>query len=200
MRNAVRKTGMKVRSGKVQQTNRSELTPHYLDTDMPGLVIDRRRPGRGYTHLVGQKQLREFVERLPEWDVLQQGLNAIVLDAGDRGCMGWCRSGVIAICAWENSLVWENCNSSFYDEHAEILEKLNVPVIQQNGRIQVLFNESTARAFQLVHILTHELGHHHDRMTTRSQKVTVRGEGYAEEYARRFEDEVIEVYSKMFGL
>jgi hypothetical protein len=48
--------------------------------------------------------------------------------------------------------------------------------------VQVRWTVEQARAFQLTYILSHELGHHHDRMTTRSWRVA-RGEPYAEAYA-----------------
>ncbi len=38
-----RRTAMKVRNGKVLRKNWTELTPNYYDTEMPELVIDRRR-------------------------------------------------------------------------------------------------------------------------------------------------------------
>ena len=60
------------------------------------------------------------------------------------------------------------------------------------------FEETSVRAYQLLHILLHELGHHHDRMTTRAQKRSSRGENYAEEYARRYEASVWERYLKVF--
>lgn len=37
--------------------------------------------------------------------------------------------------------------------------------------------------FQLLHVLPHELGHHRDRMTTRSRISAARGEPFAERYA-----------------
>ncbi len=51
----------------------------------------------------------------------------------------------------------------------------------------------------LVHILVHVLGHHHDRMTTRSRKSTARGESFAERYAREHEDEILTRYRDAFG-
>jgi hypothetical protein len=48
--------------------------------------------------------------------------------------------------------------------------------------------------------LLHELGHHHDRMTTRSRRVGCRGEGYAEGYAWEYERLVWDRYLATFGL
>ena len=46
------------------------------------------------------------------------------------------------------------------------------------------WTEGQARAFQLLHVFLHELGHHHDLITTRRQLRGGRGEAYAERYAR----------------
>jgi len=80
MFHAHRKTAMKVKSGHVQRKNRIVRTANYLTHTMPSLVIDRRRPGRGYKHLVRKDGIRTFIQLLPEWDCLSRGLDAIVLD------------------------------------------------------------------------------------------------------------------------
>jgi hypothetical protein len=60
------------------------------------------------------------------------------------------------------------------------------------------FTESTAHAFLCVDILVHELGHHHDRMTSPGRRHATRGEPYAEAYARRFEDVIWPAYCRVF--
>lgn len=57
----------------------------------------------------------------------------------------------------------------------------------------------TVRAFQLMHVLLHELGHHHDRISTRSKVRSSRGEGYAESYAVRYSNCLWEAYASEFG-
>jgi hypothetical protein len=165
---------------------------------MSSLVIDRQRPGENFRHLVFQDDLRRFIALLPNWKELRQGLDAIVLDRGGS-CMGWHRPGVVAICAWERSIVWEDTALSFLEEHREVFDKLGVPY-RVEDRVTVEFTETTARAFQLIHVLVHELGHHHDRMTTRSRKSPARGEPYAEAYARQWEDEILKRYCREFDL
>ena len=51
----------------------------------------------------------------------------------------------------------------------------------------------------LLDVLPHELGHHHDSLTTRSKRVG-RGEPYAEEYARRTLETVWPLYRDRFEL
>jgi hypothetical protein len=62
------------------------------------------------------------------------------------------------------------------------------------------FNPSTVQAFLLIHVLVHELGHHHDRMTSPRRRDATRGEHYAEEYARQYEDQILRAYRRVFRL
>ncbi len=62
------------------------------------------------------------------------------------------------------------------------------------------FTNSKIRAYQLLHILLHELGHHHDRMTTKYQQQSSRGERFAERYALNYADRIWERYLDEFGL
>ena len=61
-------------------------------------------------------------------------------------------------------------------------------------------DEETVRAYQLLDVLLHELGHHHDRMTTGSQKRPARGETYAEQYAAQYAERIWDAYSAEFEL
>ena len=195
-----RRSATKVHNGQVQRKNRHDQTPHYLTHEMPSLVIDRKRPGEGYRHLVFQDEIRRFLDILPQWGELRLKLDAIVMDEGGD-CMGWHRSGVVAICAWDRSIEIP-AEAKFIEEHREVFEKLGIPYrLKDNSAIGLIeFNELTAKAFQLIHVLVHELGHHHDRMTTRSQNNPARGETYAEAYARQWEDEILHRYRFEFDL
>ena len=67
--------------------------------------------------------------------------------------------------------------------------------------IIVHWTPDTARAYQLCHVFLHELGHHIDRMSTRSQRDNApRGEEWAEQYAWAYEVMVLERYFEEFGL
>lgn len=125
-------------------------------------------------------QLREFLGLLPDWDELTVGLDAIALDDGDQGCMGWCTEGVVAVCAWRRDLWWNDSDPDFVAEHRPVLDLLDVPVVKAGRRYSVEWTETQARAFQLRHILTYELGHHHDRITSKRKLQMGRGEPYAE--------------------
>jgi len=195
-----RRSTPRVRDGKVQRKNRHAPTPNCYNTLLPEPAIDRRRPGRGYCHLVRKEHLRRFVRLIPNWRELSAGLKVLLLAEGDGGWMGWHRRGMVAICAWERDIVISGADEWFYREHQGLLQKLAVPCVRSGTNWELQFTENTARAFQLIHVLIHELGHHHDLMTTRSKIEASRGEEYAEAYARRFEDLILARYRREFAL
>jgi hypothetical protein len=184
--------------GKVQRKNRWELTPNYYNTPQKYPVFDKEKPGYGYRHLIRKKELYQFIDIIPEWEEISNGLNAVVLDSGDSCTLGWHLNGVVGLCAWDRDIYWDDCEDDFYEEHHRIFEKLNIPCHISNGCRIVEFNESSAKAFMLTHVFIHELGHHHDRMTTKSKRSAARGEVYAEAYAKEFEDAIVEEYFKVF--
>lgn len=200
MKLAQRKTAPGVRNGRVQRKNNWSRTPHYLTSAVSPLVVDRTKAVAGTRHVVRQEDVWKFIDILPGWEELSRGLNAILIDGNRDDCMGWCERGVVAICAWETELEWGNCCDVFFWDHVEVFDKLAIPYEKNRltGGWIVQFDESSAKAFLLVHVLVHELGHHHDRMTTRSKREASRGEQYAESYAREHEDEIIRLYQKAF--
>ena len=195
-----RKTTPRVRDGKVQRKNRWRPTRNCYNVSQPVPVIDRQKPGWGYRHLVRKEHLRRFIRLIPEWDTLSIGLNVLILAQGCDDALGWHMPGRVALCAWERDIVMPGVYRSFCREHNGIFEKLGVQCLRFSDGWEIQFNENTARAFQLIHVFIHELGHHHDRMTTRSKRRTARGERYAETYARQYEDILVARYRNEFGL
>jgi len=107
--------------------------------------------------------------------------NGLVLDSA-TDCAGWCAPGVVAICGWDHDL------SDWWSLEMEA-EHRHIP-----------WTEPQARAYQLLHILPHELGHHHDRITTRSGHHASRGEPCAEAYANSVLERVFPSYARAFDL
>ena len=88
-----------------------------------------------------------------------------------------------------------------YEEHRGLFERLEVPCEPTgDGFFLCRFTEPAVRAYQLLHVLLHELGHHHDRMTTKYKARPSRGEPYAEEYARRYAERIWVSYQEVFGV
>lgn len=202
MRNQIRKSAPEVVGGKVRKKNNWALTPNYYSHRQSELVIDRKRPGQGYRHLLTRRDVRNFIAILPDWEELSKGLDAIVLAAGDAGTDGYHVPGVVYVCAWEEDL-WRDfpSDTDFFRDHEPIFQRLGVPIeYSDGGHALCQFNEFTARAYQLLHILLHELGHHHDRITTKSQRRASRGESYAEAYALAYEARIWDEYLRRFEL
>jgi hypothetical protein len=194
-----RKSTPKVVAGQVQKKNNWQETPNYYNTAPPRPEIVRKRPGKGYRHLLRQKDIYDFIEILPDWSELSKGLNAIVLAPGEWDCFGYHVPGVVHICAWDSDL-WITLREESFEKERDICERLGVPMEREGEDIVFRFTESTVRAHQLLATLLHELGHHHDRMTTKSKIRASRGEGYAESYARKYAIQIWERYIEAFGL
>jgi hypothetical protein len=192
-----RKTTPGVKLGKVQKKNLYRQTPNYYLTASSQLIIERRNPGRGCVHAVTEEDLRRFVSLLPEWSELSRGLNAILLAPFAEDADGYYVPGVLHLCAIEEDF-WIEFTLTFFQEHRDIFERLGVP-FREDKKAEIVtcfFDERTMRAYYLLHIFLHELGHHRDQMTS---KKGTRGEGFAEEFARRYEALVWPRFKEYFG-
>ena len=201
MRSYQRKSTPRVIAGQVQKKNAwGRSLSDYYDVPQRFPIIDRKRPGEGYRHVLTKRHIYDFIDLLPDWDALSSGLNALVLAPGEWNTDGYHIPGVVHVCAWETGF-WRTHSAEHHEAHRDILERLSVPSERKSdGYVLCKFTEGTVRAYQLLHVLLHELGHHHDRMTTRSQVRTGRGEAYAESYARRHEALIWDRYWKVFDL
>ncbi len=203
MRGLSRRGALTIKDGRVQKKNNWELTPNYYSHPQRELVIDRQRPSAGYKHVLMQRDVEKFISLLPDWEEMSRGLNGIVLAPGEEGADGYHTPGVVHICAWEVDL-WRETTCEHFQAHRKIWERLGVPcefhATETDRYFLCKWTQNTARAYQLLHILTHELGHHHDRITTASQKRTARGEPYAEAYALKYGDLVWERFTRHFPL
>jgi hypothetical protein len=198
MRLQYRKTAPRVRHGKVQRKNRWTLTPDCY-TERAAPIIERHKPGIGFRHILRKNDVRRFIRLLPDWQELSNGLSAIILAAGGR-YDGYYSTRVVAVCAWEREIV-RDVDAAWYAEHCAVFEQIGVPCERAGeDNIRCHWTESTIRAYQLTHILLHELGHHHDRMTTRSKRRSCRGEGYAERYAIQYANLIWARFLTEFGL
>ena len=199
MRRYNRRTDPKVIGGLVQKKNNWALTPDYYNTRQVVPVIDRKRPGKGYRHLLRRRDVLDFIGILPDWDELFAGLDAIVLAPGSFYVYGYHTNGVVHVCAWDEDL-WLALPRRGYELEREMLGRLGVPCEQRAEDVLCMFNEETARAHQLLGTLLHELGHHHDRMSTRGRARPCRGEPYADEYARTYAERIWVSYQNVFGV
>ncbi|UTW61275.1 hypothetical protein KFE98_14805 [bacterium SCSIO 12741] len=194
-----RKTTPKVKDGRVQKKNRHDLTPNYWNTRQKELQIDQEKPGKGYKHFLKKRDILNFLEILPNWEELQVELDAVILAAGG-GEDGWYSNGVLAICAWEKDKT-VSMNKAYFMEHQAIFERLHVPFEIKATGVVCHFSEDQIRAYQLLHIFLHELGHHHDRLSTHDRVDNApRGEQYAENYALKYEQVIWNRFFEVFGM
>jgi hypothetical protein len=180
-----RKSTPKVKDGRVQKKNRHDLTPSYWNTRQEELQLDIQKPGKGYKHFLKKRDIVRFLNLLPNWEELNIELDAVILAEGG-GADGWYSNGVIAICAWEKDKT-TSISKEYFNHHKNIFDRLNVEYEIKSTGVICHFNENQIIAYQLLHILLHEFGHHHDRISTKDKKDVPRGEDYAEDYALKYE-------------
>lgn len=161
------------------------------------ILIRREPPGKGFRHFLTRKTVRSFIELLPQWEDITSGLDYILLARAEPGCDGWYDGKVVAISAWEQDC-WRSVPSDYFAEHKLVLKRLNVETVKIGRNYLCKFNPSSVKAFQLLHVLLHELGHHFDRISSFSKKTSSRGEVYAEKYAASYEELVWERYGDRF--
>ena len=199
-KNINRKTTPKVKGGKPLRKNNHTQTSNYWNTQQKEVQIDEYKPGKGFKHFLKKKDIINFIEIIPNWEVLSQDLDAIVLSFGDVDYDGhYNNNGVISISAWEKDrdVLMDN---GYYQDHKELFERLGVIATPKSGGVFCEFTEDQIKAYQLLHILLHELGHHYDRIKTKSKFKSSRGEQYAEEFAFVNEKEIWNKYQEKFNV
>lgn len=192
-----RRTATKVQDGRVQRKNR------HIPTCRLGYVLDRESPGRGFRHVLSKRDLQAFINIIPDWQRLSRNLERIVLSrrdcSADAAYAFYHReeTGAIFLHAWHEDL-WTELTPGYFEAHAGIFERLGVSRDSVQGAVLCRFTEAQARAFMLLHIFMHELGHHHDRSTQKHLGST-KGEDYAERFATSRFDALFPDYARVFG-
>ena len=191
-----RKTTPKVRDGRVQKKNRHDLTPTYWNTRQNILQIDIENPGKGYKNFLKKRDIIQFLEILPHWEEIESEFDAVLLAPGGDSD-GWYLDGVVAICAWEKNMT-SSLNTNYFNNHKELFDRLGVKYEIRKNYVICHFTEDQIKAYQLLHILLHEIGHHHDRINTKSKRGPSNGEPYAESYAFKYEKIIWNKYFDTF--
>jgi len=192
-----RRTATKVKDGRVQRKNRHKPTGHY------GYVLDRESPGRGYRHVLTKRDVQAFVNIIQDWQRLSERLERIVLSAAKVGCDAEYafyhreETGGIFLCAWREDF-WVELNRNYFDSHREVFDKLGVSFDCPERVVFCRFTEPQARAFMLLHVFMHELGHHYDYIHQKHRGST-KGECYAEKFATNRFSQLLPEYVRVFG-
>ena len=191
------RTATKVKVGKVQPKNRNQPTSH------KGYVIDRESPGSGFKHVASKSDVQSFVALLPEWDRYAERLERIVLAGPSHDCDGMYEffhreeTGAIYLHAWADDL-WIELAMPYFEAHRCIFDRLGVRYDVEESLARCYFSESQARAFTLLHVFLHELGHHFDRIHQKHLGST-KGEDYAERFANSRFEMLFPLYVSAFG-
>jgi hypothetical protein len=191
-----RRSATKVKGGRVQKKNRARRTCH------EGYILDRESPGRGFRHLVSKRDVQAFIDIFPEWDRFSERLERIVLarhceDDGSYVFYHREESGIIFLHAWPEEL-WIEVATSYYEAHQGIFDRLGVSCELVKEGVTCRFTEAQARAYILLHVFVHELGHHFDRINQKHAGVT-KGEDHAENFATVRFDQLFPAYVQVFG-
>ena len=179
-----RKTTPKVKSGKVQKKDRHQYTAQY------GYFIDRQSPFKGCRHVVSKREVKQFIDIIPNWNQLCKGIELILLSSGAQTYDGLYeyfyreKTGIIELAAWEKDL-WKTVCDDYFVEHRHVFDLLGVAYERHKKGWECRFTDEQARAFMLLHVFVHELGHHLDRLESKNQASTPGGELFAEEYANK---------------
>lgn len=193
-----RRTATKVKNGRVQKKNNHKLTPNYWNTRQDVLQIDMEPAGKGYKHFLKKRDIIKFLEILPNWEEIDVEFDAILLAAGEYNTDGWYTNGVVGICAWEKEMT-RSSSIEYFNDHKDLFDRLNLRYEIKKDSVICHWEEYQIRAYLLLHILLHEIGHHHDRVTTKSKRYIARGEEYAESYAIKYEKIIWNRYFECFG-
>ncbi len=193
-----KKTSPKVIGGLVQRKN------NHSKTARNGYVIDRRRAGKGFRQVLKSKDIHDFTDIIPDWEVICEGIESIIIDAGDECRDGLYRhyndedTGVIWLSAWPEGL-WVEFNDTYFKQHQWHLDLLEVVYEKKGNEWVCHFTESKAKGFMLLHVFLHELGHHVDKLRSRKKNVLRGGDRFAENYANQTLKEIWQDYCVKFG-
>ena len=197
-----RRTAPKVRNGKVLKKNNWQQSPDMFYTVQDEILVERERAGKGYKHLIRKQDVYNMFELIPEWEKVSIGLDGVLLGRGSSSILGCYNRNVITVTAWETEIVWTDANEGFIEEHSDVLNLLGIPFSpsEEKGLYRVDFSEESAKAFSLIHVFLHEVGHHVDRMSTKRRRYCGRGEDFAENWANERSVEVYENYCRFYRL
>lgn len=193
-----RRTATRIKKGTAQKKNRHTLTPNYWNTYQDDIQIDIQNPGKGYKHFLKKRDIKQFLKILPNREEIDIEFDAVLLAYGRYDTDGWYRNGVIGICAWSKEMT-EEYSLGYFNAHKDIFDRLGVQYEVKKDYVICHFTENQIKAYQLLHILLHEIGHHHDRISTKSKRRCARGEGYAESYALKYERIIWDRYFEHFS-
>lgn len=192
-----RKTTPKVKNGRVQKKNRHRPTRNN------SLFIKIDRSSDECRVVLTKDEIWKFLRLVPDWKRVSIDLDEIYLCAGyyedeiGEGVYEYPRFPAICLDGWNKGLR-KSMDREYFQIHCDIFERFGVAVENVDGTFYAQFTENSAKAYQLLHIFLHELGHHHYRITKGWGK-DAGNEKYAENYAKKMERKIWPRYCEAFG-
>jgi hypothetical protein len=170
--------------------------------DPAELRIPREQAGRGWKHVLDRGDVERFIALIDDWAVVGAGIHTIRLAEGSFG-FGYYRRSELAVRALPADRRVASC---YLDQDAkDLLSLLDVPIERGEcpdcrGNVETYtFSLEQARAWQLLDVFLHELGHHHDATTNRRGS-TVRGERFALRFAQERQRSMWPRYQRVFRI
>ncbi len=204
-----RKTAPKVVGGHVLRKN------NHTKTAALGYVLDRERPRKGFVHVLRKKDVHDFTDIIPGWAEYSVGLESIILSRGEEDAYGlydyyrYEETGVIWLSAWNKDELWLDISVDYFKKHKWLFDQFGLAyeekVIkdpQGRGKFPVwgcYYTVSQARAFMLMRVLLHEIGHHVDWYRSNRRGGCRGGEPFAEKFAEEVFPKVWPAYIDKFG-
>jgi len=152
---------------------------------------------------VSKRDVQAFIDIVPGWERFSERLERVVLASPGSGCDGEYafyhreETGAIFLHAWREDL-WTELAVPYFDAHQTIFERLGVSFDRAENGVTCRFTEAQARAFMLLHVFMHQLGHHYDHIHQKHLGST-KGEDYAERFAASHFEQLFPAYVRVFG-
>ena len=140
---------------------------------------------------------------MPEWHRFSERLERIVLASHSEDLDGYYmfydreETGAVFLHAWPDDL-WREIAKPYFNTHQDLFEKLGVSYDRKEDRVTCRFTKEQARAFMLLHVFMHELGHHYDR-SQQKHFGSSKGEDHAETFATSRFEQLFLSYVRVFG-
>jgi len=164
--------------------------------------VVRKPPGRQRYHPAGAEEIERFVGLIPSWEEISCDLDGVMLCApwqeeypDTEGLYG---EHAIILFSWPRQPE-ERFRHSFTRQLPEVAGRLSLRERRKDRDYAVTWSPSQARAYVLLFVLLHEIGHHVDWLLCRRGRYARRGESFAEDWAADCRQRIWDCFLQAFG-
>lgn len=180
----------------MRKKNRTVLSPDIYVHEPDELLIKRTRPIAGHFHAVSATDVRRFVRLIDDWEEVASAVRAVILTPGGDYCYGrYNNAGIIKLDAWPK------CGPHYVPSRKKwLIEQIGLGPMPEGQTYMISdITKEQVRCYLLLGTFLHELGHHIDRMSTRSKLDAANGEPAAIRYEQMRQRELWKPYCGEFG-